>query len=198
MKVQKKGKLHGITVLHYTAYDNLPGAAKSAYNIHKTLESEGANSTMVVRRKGSEDPSVIEAKKGLIYYLQSATDTIRSMLGIKKGTDQRLNSNTNKHIKIKSLFPYKKTEVDDIFMYWITDFLDTNAQEEIYRYYNCPIVWVLMDMEPITGGCHQSMECVRYRDTCGKCKILKSNTLKDATYRNIIKKIRIKNRGTSY
>ena len=44
-----------------------------------------------------------------------------------------------------------------------------------------PIVWTLRDMWPITGGCHYSLNCERYKNQCGKCPQLKSTRENDIT-----------------
>jgi len=175
----------GKRILHYTAYDNIPGAAKSAYNIHKTFQAHGVNSTMIVLNKGSDDPTVISVKKGILFYFQKGLDLFRSILFKKTARRNSLNGNRRIFFKTRSLFPYQPNEVDIVFVYWINDFLNTDLQKKIFKHYDCLVVWVLMDMEPITGGCHQSMNCLGYVHSCGNCTFLdskKGNDLSNKTW----------------
>ncbi|MEM9412769.1 MAG: glycosyltransferase [Planctomycetota bacterium] len=34
---------------------------------------------------------------------------------------------------------------------------------------NCPVVWTLHDMNPMTGGCHYSDGCKKFQTQCGHC-----------------------------
>lgn len=47
-----------------------------------------------------------------------------------------------------------------------------------------PLVWTLHDMMAFTGGCHYSGDCLRYRDRCGSCPGLGSNSESDLSHRN--------------
>jgi glycosyltransferase involved in cell wall biosynthesis len=40
--------------------------------------------------------------------------------------------------------------------------------------YGRPIVWMLHDMWPFTGGCHYDAGCGRFRESCGHCPVLAS------------------------
>ncbi len=180
--------LNGKTILHYTAYDDLPGAAKSAFNIHNAMLSYGAESKMVVYKKRSQNASIHQVKSGIFGAIQTLIFHIASIYSGKSNQKKLINSNSRKYINISSLKPYNKNDVDVIFVYWINDFINTTLQRKIYSYYKCPIVWVLMDMEPITGGCHQSMGCQRYRVACGKCMVLNSKRKNDITHRTWKKK----------
>lgn len=181
----------GKTVLHYTAYDILPGAAKSAYNIHKAFEKHGADSKMIVLQKSSEDDSVVEAGKGFVYQLQQTADRVTKLIKQNKKRKRVFNSNKRMHIRTSTLFPDVKSSVDAIFIYWISNYLNTQLQEKVFNHYNCPVVWVLMDMEPITGGCHQSMMCNRYKESCGKCHILGSRQEVDLSRKTMRSKQRV-------
>lgn len=47
-----------------------------------------------------------------------------------------------------------------------------------------PILWYMMDMFPITGGCHYAWDCKGYENSCGNCPGLYSNDAKDQTHLN--------------
>jgi glycosyltransferase involved in cell wall biosynthesis len=57
---------------------------------------------------------------------------------------------------------------DIVHLHWIAFFADFpsffNSLPEAV-----PIVWTLHDMNPITGGCHYSGDCHRFRSGCGQC-----------------------------
>jgi glycosyltransferase involved in cell wall biosynthesis len=187
--------LNGKRILHYTAYDNLPGAAKSAYNIHNTFKANGADSTMIVLQKKSEDSSVIEVTKGFPYYLQTGIELVRRIIFPKADSKSSFNRNRRLYFSTDSLFPEKDKDADAIFIYWINNYLNTALQQKIFDHYKCPVIWVLMDMEPITGGCHQSMGCERYTVSCGSCPILNSTSDRDLSNRTWLQKKKLNDRN---
>jgi glycosyltransferase involved in cell wall biosynthesis len=53
---------------------------------------------------------------------------------------------------------------------------------------NCPIVWTLHDLAPLTGGCHYPGNCTGWRSGCGNCPMLQRRGPKDASCRGIAEK----------
>ncbi|MBU3578641.1 glycosyltransferase [Polynucleobacter sp. 73C-SIWE] len=51
-----------------------------------------------------------------------------------------------------------------------------------------PVVWTLRDMWAFTGGCHYSLECSRYKDSCGRCPMLNGDNEQDLSYYGLIRK----------
>ena len=66
-------------------------------------------------------------------------------------------------------------EADVIYLHWVAGGILSTA--EIGRLFRLgkKVVWYLHDMNPITGGCHHSMNCNQYRENngCHKCPFLK-------------------------
>lgn len=54
-----------------------------------------------------------------------------------------------------------------IHLHWAPGFVDLTELATIAR--NKRIVWTLHDMNPFTGGCHQSMGCENFVGECEKC-----------------------------
>ena len=58
-------------IVHLSYSDLFGGAARSAYNIHKSLVSVGINSKMIVVRKESRDKNILEIENFWnIYFLK--------------------------------------------------------------------------------------------------------------------------------
>lgn len=67
------------------------------------------------------------------------------------------------------LHPVKLLTIRDLFL--------------INKMTDVPIFWYMMDMAPITGGCHYAWECEGYTKSCGKCPGLHSNNPDDVTHK---------------
>jgi glycosyltransferase involved in cell wall biosynthesis len=58
---------------------------------------------------------------------------------------------------------------DLIHLHWITEFIDFDSFFKSIPN-KTPIVWTLHDMNPFTGGCHYSCECIQYKTgICHNC-----------------------------
>jgi glycosyltransferase involved in cell wall biosynthesis len=65
-------------------------------------------------------------------------------------------------------------EADIIYLHWVLDgFLSIGSFEKLANL-NKPLIFVLHDMWPITGGCHYSFNCEAYKTGCKNCPIFNS------------------------
>ena len=63
-------------------------------------------------------------------------------------------------------------EADIIYIHWaLNGFLNLRNIEQIARL-NKPVIFVMHDMWNITGGCHYSFSCDKYKTDCNKCQML--------------------------
>ena len=84
-----------------------------------------------------------------------------------------------------------------IVLHWINSFLSYKSLEQIINL-NKPIVWVLHDEFPFTGGCHYSGDCQKFVEKCCACPMLNSNKEKDISTCNYLDKARIYSKKKIY
>lgn len=114
----------------------------------------------------------------------------KSIFFKKKKFYQRINSYKNNLIDRSIFFPIEKkikfssgiigekinysqinNEFDVVHFHWINNgFIDIRNFSKITR----PIVWTIRDMWPFTGGCHYTLGCNKFTQTCEKCPNIKS------------------------
>lgn len=71
---------------------------------------------------------------------------------------------------------------DLIYLHWINaGFLSITTIEKLLKT-GKKIFWFMHDMWPMTGGCHFSLECEKYTQSCGACPLLHSHSEKDFSY----------------
>ena len=156
-------------VLHFSFDDGRSGPARSAVRLHHGLKSLRVDLKMLVRKKHSQDPSIIQAAAGYEqpfarivqdYYIQfqrtSLTNTCFSLGYPGFSCD---------HEKIVQA-------ADILVFHWIADFLspiETNNLLNLGK----PIVWVCHDMRAFTGGCHYTAGCRQFTEVCRVCPQLK-------------------------
>lgn len=137
-----------LKVVHLCYSDDRGGAAIGARRSHLAMLSQGVDSKLVVVKKHSSDPRVIElparntfrrfvTKLGI--YLtrlqKSGNPIIRTLNFLPMGTAKFLNS----------------LDADIVQMHWVA--ADTISVGEIARI-NKPVVWKLPDMWPFSGAEH--------------------------------------------
>lgn len=71
-----------------------------------------------------------------------------------------------------------KEKPDVVHLHWISGFLDFPSFFAGIPD-GTPVVWTLHDMNPFTGGCHYSWDCMNYREECGNCPQLNSHRAPD-------------------
>jgi len=75
-------------------------------------------------------------------------------------------------------------EPDVLIVLFMTDYISFKNLYEIHKKTGAKVILYLMDMAPITGGCHYAWDCKGYLKSCGKCPALYSNSDIDQSRRN--------------
>lgn len=77
---------------------------------------------------------------------------------------------------------------DIIYIHWaLGGFLNFSSFEQIAKL-GKPVIFFMHDMWNITGGCHHSFTCEKYKSHCNDCQIFSSNKDKDLSYKEFNKK----------
>jgi glycosyltransferase involved in cell wall biosynthesis len=179
-------------VLHLSLSDLEGGAARAAYRTHVALRSAGHHSRMLVRRKLSNDRDV-ELVDPLPPWPSRRRRLRARIPGLRPRTPQAtvtFNFDLEESFDPRSLFRLPREYVDVVCLHRITRFLTVRQIRALRDHYRCPLVWVVLDQQPVTGGCHYSLGCDRYTERCGRCPLLRSDDEDDASRRLWLRKER--------
>ncbi len=69
---------------------------------------------------------------------------------------------------------------DIIHLHFVTEFVNYDT---FFRKNDKPLVFTLHDMNPFTGGCHYSAECIKFRNDCKSCPQLKGTKNPDMAFK---------------
>jgi len=177
-------------VLHFNTYESQGGAASAAYQLHKSLQNEGVESFMAVKFKNSSDPSVFQIGKDVsqnhliqkikrssfAYFVYGKLRDANKILLKRKNL---LPFNPNYSDKSLGDFLSVLKDLDIILIHWTDGFLSPELISEIQNKTKIPILWMLQDTEPLTGGCHYPLGCDGFKKKCGSCPQLNSNNQND-------------------
>lgn len=161
-----------LKILNISTSDHSGGASRAAYNLHKSMQSEGLQSKMVVANKSTPDDSVtsvIRSKFQKIARLLYPSINFQCTKLYKKRKKQLFSPTLLTYGKV--IPEIEKYNPDIVVLYWIAgEFINPKTLANV----NKPIVWRLSDFWPFTGGCHYPGNCEKYVNFCGNCDLLAS------------------------
>lgn len=156
---------------------NLPSSGNAAYRLHNALLNAGIESSMLSvtsEINGNKLINKLDLKAKIFYKINCKIQNY-------------LTNKTNKQFGLFS-FPLfgnnisklkQVIEADIIYIHWaIGGFLNLKNFEQIFKL-NKPVIIFMHDMWTITGGCHHSFECEKYKTGCNNCQIFSNNSIVD-------------------
>jgi len=160
----------------------------AAFRFHKNLEARGIDSRMLVLSKHTEDPNVMQVDKSN-YFSRAYRLASRVLLKIRSNPDYYFvdQAKSALHNSIDCL-EEMDFHPDIIVAHWISHFVSLEDLYQMHTRGNIPVIWYMMDMAPMTGGCHYAWDCVGYMSQCGNCPALYSGSARDRSSKSWRKK----------
>lgn len=174
-------------VVHLARRDRFGGAARAAARLHIGLRRLDVDSRMIVRERLGDDPSVRasaasehpdaeRARRERGAALAGEFDVYRASrpAWCERFSDDRSD--------IGGALAAQVPDADAVVLHWVSEFVDYAAALPILAR-RAPLVWVLHDLNPFTGGCHYDAGCGRWTIGCGSCPQLGSRREDDLSAR---------------
>ena len=166
-------------IAHLT-HNDYDGGGRSAVRLHQGLNAIGHESLMLVAQKKTQTAGIEQVIKeyparSLTSFLQNPARYVQYV--IKKLRWRQFNKKCQPTSLInfdipfvtqEQLDPYLKN-ADVLCLYSVQAFLSAELIAHIAKTYQIPIFWTLMDIEPITGGCHFNKGCQQFQTDCDDC-----------------------------
>lgn len=158
--------------------DLMGGAAVVTFRLMHALRDAGVDAWMLVGKKLSSDPHVVEAggKREKRYTFLKERVRIALSNGFSRKNLFKV-STADSGIDL-SVHPLVSGS-DIICLNWINQGLLSLKGVKKISSLGKPLVWTMHDMWNMTGICHHAYECTRYRNTCGECPYLNSHRPND-------------------
>jgi glycosyltransferase involved in cell wall biosynthesis len=165
-------------------------AGRAALRLHKAFLLEGINSSIITLQADEIPPTdkiqYLGKRAVLLAIIDSKLQAYRNMNTIKKFglfSYPILGTNIAGMEKLKN--------ADFIYIHWaLNGFLNFNSIEEIAKL-NKPVIVFMHDMWAITGGCHYSFDCQKYKTKCGNCQMFAKAKKNDFSEVGFNKKIKL-------
>lgn len=172
-------------VIHLSTDDVGGGAADAAYRLHKNMVALDISSHMIVLHKKSSDPGVTAVSTPFNFIQKIFSRCLaytKTFLGLSRKSSTYFYKAPSSPIsasRLIELFPFTP---DLIVLHWVSNFITPGTMRELSLKTKIPLAWYLMDMGPLTGGCHYSFGCTKYGQDCGNCPQLVERSPNDESY----------------
>lgn len=181
-----------MNILLINTYD-FEGAGKAAYRLLRNFKSYGHNCRMVVKQKTTADKDVIQLHLPSPSLMRRAFATLERRVRVLKTDPNYCFFNIREersYTPTRRLLEQVPFTPDIIIANWISTFVNTKNLYELSKATQAPVLWYMMDMAPLTGGCHYAWNCYSYKNHCGRCPALYSTNPRDISYGNFCQKLR--------
>ena len=172
-------------ITHYSAQDTRGGAALAAYRLHHALLRAGASSRICVREKYSHEERILQVPP---LVTSPWPGRLRRLLP-RTEIRPRYTFNLDQPVRFDpDNLPVGETVDSVSIIHWIDDFMDVASIARLAQRSPGPLIRVIHDLEPLTGGCHYNFGCEGYRNECGSCPQLDSSDPHDLSSRILKRK----------
>lgn len=172
--------------------DERHGGYLAGVRLTKSLRQLGHNCIMLVADKQSDDPWVKEVGS-YGYWINKLIRKSCQWFDTYQSENEYYFDLFNDRIGVKT-FSWKKClpfKVDAFIVTWTKDFLSVSQLSKLWEQTGVPIVLYLMDMSPLTGGCHYSWGCEAYITGCKACPALPSDKIEGRAWNSLRRKYSI-------
>jgi glycosyltransferase involved in cell wall biosynthesis len=139
------------------------------------MRAAGVDSAMLVLAKQSEDPNVIGISGSL--GIQGRLRWIWKKLLLRY--HERFRTSPYFYVETGPLFQANRLiaalpfNPNVIVLHWVSTFVTPDMMRQLSEITGAPLYWYMMDMAPMTGGCHYAFDCKGYTKQCGQCPQLR-------------------------
>ena len=175
-------------VAHICFSDRSGGAARAAFRLHQGMNQHpDLDSHMIVLRQTSDDPKVHRLHLNRVQRLiRKQTLRRQEKPNLRRYPKYDGTQWSNGRASTPVLAALAELQPDVAHVHWVGDgMLSIRDIAAITPRLGLPVVWTLHDMWLFTGGCHYAGSCTRFRESCGKCPILGSESGDDLSTRNL-------------
>lgn len=158
--------------LHLCAADHA-GAGTAAWRMHDALRSLGHGSRMLVLDKRSKDAEVLTLGEPLRGFRMRRTAQ-KGWLKLSAYPDRYMqNQLLSPGLDMAAAAAALDFKPDVIVAHVLSHFLSPDDVLALQRATAAPVLWSLLDMALMTGGCHYAWGCTGYEKVCGSCPALR-------------------------
>lgn len=165
-------------VLHLNTYTYNKSLSFPHYQFHKILLKNGHESFIISAKGDVKENEIIYLNEKRVFPYFDISRFVRKLYfeKYKKNRNNYFFPEWNlDFVTTKQILKKIKIKPDIIMVYWTKFAFNQKIIYELSTFFSIPVICVMVDMAPMTGGCHYAFDCERYFERCGKCPALNSN-----------------------
>ena len=170
------------------------GAALGALALHLALLDAGVDSYIITNGPSFDLKNTISIKPRFYQKIKLTMLLIYHKMRLFLTRRDKKSAFNSGKIGFLSYKNYLLQDADIVHLHWINNFIDITNILAI----NKPLVWTLRDMWVFTGGCHYSLNCTNFKEQCGNCIQLNSNTIHDYSTEILKTKAKLANSNINF
>lgn len=156
-------------VVSIGTYDRQGGAARAAFRQHQALRRAGVDHWMLVGKKSSDDPFIVEAPPMRHSHIRSRKAELIRQFGIDRNRTSLSDTWFSFPLRDTGLAALDLVRSADIInVHWCSALLSLTGLDELFSL-GKPVVLTLHDQWAYTGGCHYAASCEGFRKDCASC-----------------------------
>ena len=173
-------------VTHFSTFDTAGGAARAALRLHEALLRADCDSHMVVLRKFGTSTHCERVLPGgwRNEARLEAVATLNNVVKYRYRADEAFSHEIDSLSAPTSGLLRRAQGSTILNLHWTRELVTAHQARTLAERTGAAVVWTLMDLAPLTGGCHYMIGCERYTQRCGCCPRLRSTREWDASRRN--------------
>ena len=158
--------------LHLSAADH-GGAGIAARRLHDGVRTHGHQSRMLVLDKRTQDADVFVLPGPRQLFLARRFASKASLKFLADDDYYFQDQSLSPVISPARVLDQIGLKPDVIVVNFISHFLSFLDVLALHQATGAPVVWHLLDMSAMTGGCHYAWACEGYQRHCGRCPALR-------------------------
>jgi glycosyltransferase involved in cell wall biosynthesis len=181
-----------IKILHLSAADEYSGAGKAALLTHNSLLENKIESRILFLKSNLKGKFIYSFHRTNLFsrilrLFTSFLDRVYLFKYRRRRSDLFSPGKHGLSLKNNELLVW----ADVIHIHWANHGFVSLSE---ISHWNKPVIWTMRDMWAFTGGCHYTIDCNNYLNSCGKCPLLGSDNSFDLSYKMLnIKKEALNN-----
>jgi len=160
---------------------------RAVLRLHRVFLENGIDSSMITLRAAINDDKKIKQKGKLSSIIARLDRLIQDWLSKNNVKEYGMFSYPILGSDLSDMNDVKNADV--IYIHWaLRGFLNLSGFEKLAKL-GKPVIFFMHDMWNITGGCHHSFTCEKYKSHCYECPILPNHKVKDLSFKEFEKKL---------
>ena len=183
-----------ISVLIISSADPYKGPGVLASGLRDNLVEHGHDCDILTREEVDGHPEILyvyKRRKNIFYKLLSKIVLLiryalfSGVINNKPPYFFFYKSEQHPPVNVSKVLNKISKPYDLVYIYFWQRLLSFKTVEAIYDKLHCQIHFAGVDYSQMSGGCHFTIGCERYKLGCGKCPAWESNKENDFTHKNV-------------